>query len=78
MNIFCEACMHKEVCSFKSIFEEAVAAVRKVNISWPCSDGRIGMRDISAIDFITIRDPVCVHYIHDSRKENNNGTISIG
>lgn len=78
MKIFCEACMHKEVCSLKSIYEEAVAAIRKTYISWPCSEGCIGIRDISNIDFITIRDPVCVHYIRDPRKENNDGTVSIG
>ena len=72
MNTNCYTCIHRDVCSIKSVYTEAVEAIRSAHISWPGPNGSIQMRDISAMDFVKILDPECVHYICDLKGENIN------
>lgn len=68
MNTNCDTCIHREVCSLKSVYVEAVETIRNAHISWPGPGNRITMRDISRIEFIKILDPECMHYICDPKE----------
>lgn len=58
---YCTDCIHNEVCTYKEVYLKSVSAIRNASYYEKIDDRHAQIR-VSNFDFITIKDPECIHH----------------